>query len=72
MDMIRCMTCGHTYTMKGKDIPHTDSSAFERIHGFGTQCRACYLKAGHWECVCGELATDRMKYCSQCGIMRPK
>lgn len=69
MSFDSCCTCGHVFTKEGNDIPHADGGTLEVVHG-GGQCRACYLKAGHFLCPCGALGDNTWKYCPQCGKAR--
>ena len=69
MGLNNCVTCNHEFTKIEGDIPHADGGFMEVNRG-GGQCRECYLKAGHWCCECGALATDNMKFCHQCGIAK--
>jgi len=65
-----CNNCGHVFTKEGNDIPHADGGFMEINHGGGV-CRSCYLLDERWECECGSLAYDTMKFCHQCGKPNP-
>ena len=67
MSLKACATCGHVYTNKDGDVCYADGGFMEANHG-GGQCKACYLKSGHWQCRCGGLGLEGWKFCPSCGL----
>ena len=64
MSFTHCSTCNRAFGEK--EVIYDDGGTMSIVHG-GGQCKACYLKSGHKECECGQVALDSMKFCHECG-----
>mgnify|MGYP001596470514 FL=1 len=60
-----CRTCGKA--IEGT-VYTDDSTGLTLSHG-AVQCRECYIKSGHPECLkCESLLSAQFKYCPWCGL----